>query len=97
MTRRCFSQPWLADALVKSKAGLRRLYALVADASEPPDEVLLEQIALLRLDHDGAALALSRAKATVLPTVAIDAEMIGNFRTSSPMATSTPASHTCAP
>ena len=69
----------LETAALETNARLQRLYALVADASEPPDEVLLEQIALRRLDHESAAQALSRAKATVQPTVAIDAEMIGKF------------------
>ena len=69
----------LAATQQEAKARLERLYNLVARACEPPDEVLLERIALRRRDHESASEALSRAKAMVRPKVAIDALMLGKF------------------
>ena len=69
----------LETAAPESRLGFSGSTLWLPMRSSPPDEVLLEQIALRRRSHDEAPQALSHAKAMVQPMVAIDAEMIGKF------------------
>lgn len=69
----------LENAAAKAKAKLDRLYKLVEAGVQEIDDVLRDRLTNLRAERERLLADLKRARANVLPSVAIDAEKIEKF------------------
>lgn len=69
----------LENAAAEAKAKLDRLYKLVKAGVEEIDDVLRDRLTSLRTERERLLTDLKRAKANVLPSVAINAEKIEKF------------------